>query len=370
MRAQQHHSQSQLRRRGKKSLAALSLAVALAAVPAAAGHASAAAPGYKVLSQSIQYGGQTSTVSAINLDGSTYVGLRVLNDKLGLKTEWNQAAHTATVSGNGRTLSVNVQTGETRLNDQPVYGLEPILQSNSTYLPLRFLLERMGFILSYDAATRGIGIEKIQENALTVGTGTIKESDDKIKMTLEANYPVVSGLADSAVQEKINAFLKSEAETRVAAAKDELKQAGQANADYAKSNPGETLPPVSFESSYYVTYNENGLLSLYVDYYEYTGGAHGFTVRAPYTFDLKTGGALTLKDAAGGNADYVKIINAAIEKQIKARKLELLTPFKTIEADRPFFLNHSGLVIYFEQYEYTPYAYGMPEFTIPLKAFK
>ncbi|WP_240489256.1 RsiV family protein [Cohnella thermotolerans] len=111
-------------------------------------------------------------------------------------------------------------------------------------------------------------------------------------------------------------------------------------------------------------------MSLYVDYYVYTGGAHGMTARQPYTFDLATGNVLTLKEAAEGNANYVPIINAEIAKQIKVRKLELLTPFKTIEADRPFYLNHNGLVIYFEQYEYTPYAAGMPEFVIPLKAFR
>jgi len=38
-----------------------------------------------------------------------------------------------------------------------------------------------------------------------------------------------------------------------------------------------------------VTYNEQDKLSLYVDYYSYTGGAHGSVARVTYTFDLKTG---------------------------------------------------------------------------------
>lgn len=378
MTQEQYHSggqenQSSARSRGKKSLLALTLAVTMAAAPAAIGwssaKASAASPAYNPIQQKFKIGGSTSSVSVLNMEGTTYVGLRMLNDKLGLQTGWDQASHTATVIGNGRTVKLNLQTGATLLNDETIYGLPGMIVNNTTYVPLRSLLERMGFAISYDSSSHLIGIEKIKENTLKIGTGTMKEYDAKLKMSVKVSYPVISGFADAAVQDKINDYLKSEAQKHYAAGKTELGQAAKDNAAYVKSSPGEELRPVSFEGSYYVTYNENNLLSLYVDYYEYTGGAHGNTVRVPYTFDLSTGNVLTLKDAAKGNTDYVSIINAQIDKQIKENKIELLTPFKTIEADRPFYLNHNGLVIYFEQYEYTAYVYGMPEFVIPLKLF-
>lgn len=362
-------------KRVKKKWLVLTLAAAMGAAPLATGvsigqaSAASASPAYHAIQQSFKINGGSSTISVLNLEGTTYVGLRMLNDSLGLQTGWDQTSHTATVKGNGRTLALNLKTGTTQLNGETIYGLPGLLVNNSTYVPLRFLLERMGYAISYDAA-HVIGIEKIQENALQIGTGTIAENDDKRKLSLEVNYPVLSGFANAAVQDKINAFLKSEAESHAAAGKKDLEQAAQDNASYEASSPGQTLPPVSFEGSYYVTYNENNLLSLYVDYYEYTGGAHGGTVRVPYTFDLATGNVLSLKDAAKGNANYVSIINAEIAKQIKARNMELLVPFKTIEPDRPFYLNRNGLVIYFEQYEYTAYAYGMPEFVIPLSAFQ
>lgn len=383
MEQERNHSRGQetnpsAKRRGKRSLLVLTLAAAMGIAPLAvaghAGQASAAskiiaAPAYQVKQQAFNINGSASALSVLNLDGSTYVALRMLNDKLGLQTGWDQKTHTATVNGNGRTISLNLGTGVTVLNGQTIYGLPGLLVNNSTYVPLRFLLERMGYAVSYDAA-HVIGIEKIQENALTIRTAAIEAKDDKQKLSLEVNYPVLSGFANAAVQDKINAFLKSEAVSHADAGKKELEQAAKDNADYAASNPGVDQPAVEFDGSYYVTYNENNLLSLYVDYYEYLGGAHGGTFRVPYTFDLSTGDTLTLKEAAKGNADYVKIINAEIEKQIKARDLPLLVPFETIEPDRAFYLNHNGLVIYFEQYEYTPYAAGMPEFVIPLTSFE
>lgn len=126
----------------------------------------------------------------------------------------------------------------------------------------------------------------------------------------------------------------------------------------------------AFEGAFNVTYNEQGRLSLYVDYYSYLGGAHGITIRVPYTFDLGNGELLTLKEAADYNSKYLSIINASINKQIKERKLPLIAPFNGIKSNRSFYLKHEGIAIAFEQYEYTSYAEGMPEFVTPFEAFE
>ncbi|WP_276356895.1 stalk domain-containing protein [Cohnella caldifontis] len=345
-------------------LAAAAIAIATQLADTGA-HRAAAAEAFKVIDQPIRVEGVSSTIPAINVEGSTYVGLRVLNEKLGLTTEWDESAKKITVLGNGRTLVLKLKTGETTLNDQSIHGLPTVNQDGWTYLPLRFLMERMGYGVDYDPATRRIEIGKIAENAATIATAKIAESRDKPELSLEVNYPVLSGLADPAVQDKINAFLKSEAESHASSGKFVLERAV---ADM-EGGPDEAIRPVSFQGSYYVTYNENNRLSLYVDYYQYTGGAHGITVRVPYAFDLATGEKLTLQEAAGGNPGYVKIINAEISKQIKARNVPMLTPFVTIKPNQPFYLTHEGLSIFFQQYEYTPYAAGIPEFRIPYTAF-
>ncbi|MDG0807969.1 stalk domain-containing protein [Cohnella rhizosphaerae] len=302
------------------------------------------------------------------VNGESYIGLRSLNDRLGIKTAWDPKTRETTLTGRGRTMQLSPAAGY-RLNGERLYASPAYVQAGSTFVPLRFVLESFGYSIGFEASTKTVSIAPIAENQLTWQSKQITHAASKLSLTV--SYPVFAGLENEEAQAKINAKLKSEAEKYAENGLQTIEQAAKDNAEAEESYPDTEFPPVEFEGIYKIANNETGLLSLYVDYYVYTGGAHGGTHRVPYTFDLKTGELLSLKDIAGaGGADYVSIINNAIQAQIKQRKLELLTPFKSIEADRPYFLSHGSLVIYFEQYEYTPYAAGMPEFAVPLTAFK
>ncbi|TMV47630.1 DUF4163 domain-containing protein [Paenibacillus mesophilus] len=363
---------AQRTRRG--ALLAFCAGVMIVTAPAAVGlspvrvQAEAYSP-LAIVSQTIVIDGKSAALPTANVDGDTYIGLRSLNEGLGLTTGWNAETRTVTASGRGRTLTVEADTGTYSMNGQLLHGLPAILQDGSVYMPLRFLLELMGYGISYDPASRVIGIETIKENALTIETGTIAEEGDKL--SLKVHYPQLAGYADADVQRRINAFLKEEAETHAKWGKGELVGAAAANAE-AEAEAGDkrlSIPPVSYEGTYTITYNDKDRLSLYVDYYIYTGGAHGLTIRQPYTFDLLTGKQLSLKEVSKGKADYVAIINDVIRTHIRELDLPMLTPFESIEPERAFFLKNDAVVIYFEQYEYTPYAAGMPEFEVPFDAF-
>ncbi|MFC5469276.1 stalk domain-containing protein [Cohnella suwonensis] len=349
-------------RRGARKTLALTAAAALLCAPLLAGTDKAsAASSYKVINQPIEVDGARSDIAALDLDNSRYIALRSLNKSIGLVTQWDKATNKVTVTGRGRTIVLDLTSGIASLNGQSDYRLSPIVQNGTTYVPLRHLLEQMGYGVSYDPATKRIGIEAIKENDLRISTASIEESSKKFDLLV--NYPVLSGFADAAVQNKINATLKKDAELQA----DE----GQASMEEALGDDSYVpVNPYAFEGDYTVTYNEKGKLSLYVDYYIYTGGAHGSTVRTTYTFDLATGDIVPLKDAAGGNADYVNVINAKIKSRIKSLGFELMVPFKTIEPDRDYFLKHNGIVVYFGQYEYLPYAAGMPEFEVPFADFR
>lgn len=348
----------------------LSLAVVMA-VPAATalsvGSVSAAAPKYPIVSQAITIDGADYSIGTINKDGSTYIALRNLNTALGLTTKYNPSNRLVQVTGRHRSMEIGLSNGSILLNGQSIFGPEAILQSGTTYLPLRFLSERFGYEVTYNKGSKVIGLHAIKENALTITAGTIgADGDDK---SLLVYYPTVSGLNNVEVQRKINEFLKQEADRFVAEGSKQMDPVVQANNELLAEDPDATIRRPSFDGRYTVTYNENGRLSLYADYYVYLGGAHGNTVRTAYAFDLSTGDTLSLKDVAGNRADYVKIINQQIKEQIADRKLQLLTPFQTIEPDRDFFLSHQGVVVYFTQYEYTSFADGMPEFVIPYSTF-
>lgn len=364
-----------VKKRNKKTpVIALAAAIALSVPVLAAPIPQAAAQEtqYQVQTQTYSIDGAQVELPTINVDGSTYIGLRSLNTELGLTTNWSPVNREVTVEGNNRLMTVDLSDpniSEYNLNGQTMYGASAIIQDGTTYMPVRFLLERIGYGIAYDSGTRTVGITKIAENDLTIETAKIESAAGEPHLLV--HYPQIAGYANEEVQTSINAFLKEEAEKHAASAKEEIERADADNADAEAGNPDLTIPPASFDGTFLVTYNEQDKLSLYVDYYVYTGGAHGITNRIGYTFDLTSGEQLSLQDAAGGNAAYVDLINTSIQRQLDAGAYQFMEPFETIDpAEQGFFLKHDAVVVYFGVYEYTAYAEGIPEFPVPFTAFK
>lgn len=344
----------------KTKLLTLTLAVGVLGAPGVSflspDYAEAAAsPKFKIAQQPFNIKGSKQNIGTINKDGSTYIALRNLNTALGLTTNFNKSTQVIQVKTKNRVMEINLKNNAMQLNGQILSGPQPISQDYTTYLPLRFLLEHLGYNVTYQQGTKLIGIEAIQENDLQIQAEVIGADGDG--KSLLVYYPVISGYSNPTVQKTINTFLKQEVDKHIAAATKEMNQGLMDDRQ------------LTFDGRYTVSYNEKGKLSLYMDYYIYLGGAHGDPIRVPYTFDLATGAELSLQDAAQGNADYVSIINKNIKAQLKTRQFSMLAPFETIEKDRNFFLNRSGIVIYFEPYEYTSFAEGMPQFVIPYSAF-
>lgn len=171
-------------------------------------------------------------------------------------------------------------------------------------------------------------------------------------------------MPDQAVQENINSVFKKAADT--------TRNEGLQNADEMKKDmaSGYSGSPNKCESyfDYKLKYNQNGLLSLIFLDYQYTGGAHGMTLQSSYTFDLKTGKAYNLQDLFNSDADYVlyisNIVGNRITEGVKEGTLYELTPFQAIKDDQDFYLSGNAVVVYFQQYEYFPYAAGIQEFPI------
>ncbi|SFC48565.1 DUF3298 and DUF4163 domain-containing protein [Clostridium uliginosum] len=148
--------------------------------------------------------------------------------------------------------------------------------------------------------------------------------------------------------------------------------------------------PYEINSDYKITNNSNSLLSLYRDFYSYTGGAHGNTLRSAYTIDKEKEELLYLNDLFAKGYDYKTIINGEISKQISITPenyseggkefkgisdkqnfyIEEVTPIKEENVNKKDNLTKEyNLVIYFQQYEIAPYCFGIPEFKIPLNLF-
>lgn len=124
---------------------------------------------------------------------------------------------------------------------------------------------------------------------------------------------------------------------------------------------------------YEVTYNQNCALSLYFDQYEYTGGAHGLTVRSSDNWNLKRSREIKLNEVIVGQINPKVFIIENVLRQIdQSKKEEDFLYFDDYDKlvrenlkNQDFYLSDDGVVIYFQQYAIAPYASGLRTFLIP-----
>lgn len=167
------------------------------------------------------------------------------------------------------------------------------------------------------------------------------------KERMEVEYPVVEGLLNKDAEQYINSVIKSIVYTLIE------------QTDYNEN------PITEVTGRYYIRTNERGILSISIEIYWFSGGAHGMTVLKSVTFDVATGRIYRLQDLFKENADYVKRLSEIIKRQIRERDIPVIVDFTSIKPDQDFYIENGTLVIYFQLYELAPYAYGFPTFRIP-----
>ncbi|MEA4924056.1 MAG: DUF4163 domain-containing protein [Syntrophomonadaceae bacterium] len=207
-----------------------------------------------------------------------------------------------------------------------------------------------------------INVTSASPAGVTISNRAVKNESDY--MSVDLNIPVINGLDNQELQSRLNARFEQDALDLQDKLKAEIEE-------YVKYNQENDFPirPYGFATRYQECFQNDALLSLYVDYYQYTGGAHGITDRRPYNIDLKTGKDVALKDLFQNGYDYETMINSKISEQIAAQPDIYFTGdmgFKGITDDQCYYIQDGVLVVYFSQYEIAPYAAGFPEFKIPL----
>ena len=86
--------------------------------------------------------------------------------------------------------------------------------------------------------------------------------------------------------------------------------------DYQKDLPDEQNKFVA-NSDFEIKKNSDNILSLVVEYYKYSGGAHGYYEDVAYNIDIRTGKNIKLQDLFKDEYDYKNIINKSIISQIE-----------------------------------------------------
>lgn len=177
------------------------------------------------------------------------------------------------------------------------------------------------------------------------GVRTLKVSSGPKKTVY---YPHIFGLHNPSVERLINTAIVSQTQQLI------NEQIGN-------------MPTTVEEmlGHYEIKNNQRDVLSLsLINYTYHYHAAHGLTYIKSLTFDLQKGKLYELKDLFKPESDYVKRLSVIIEAQIAARNIQTLEEFTAIKPDQDFYIADKSLVIYFQLYEITPYAFGFPMFPI------
>ena len=111
----------------------------------------------QIVSQRVQFRFDTPLVIR---HGRILVPVRALTAAYGAEVTWDEEDHTVTVELEDKVLVIDLDTGEATLNGEEVsLDVPPMLMNGRMVLPLRFVLEAMGFSVSYDRASGIVEIE-------------------------------------------------------------------------------------------------------------------------------------------------------------------------------------------------------------------
>lgn len=125
-------------------------------------------------------------------------------------------------------------------------------------------------------------------------------------------------------------------------------------------------------SEYSITYNDAFIVSLYQDEYQFTGGAHGSTIRTSQNWNLRNAITIPLLYFFNNNPDYIidilKQINNDIKQQIEEGKNQYFENYCELTLNtfnsNSYYITPKAIAIYFGQYDIAPYSSGIPVFLI------
>jgi hypothetical protein len=195
---------------------------------------------------------------------------------------------------------------------------------------------------------------------------------DHLILSYNINYPQFISEQFKGFLKKLNIYYKADAALYEKFHVMKLYQMAIDDYEYAVAN---NFPVRKYEIvvEYTITYNQDCALSLYIDRYEFTGGAHGITHRDSNNWDLKKGKKFELSEIFPKVKDIrefiVNEINEQIENNMQTENAMYFEDYNNLVKENlaltNYYLVPEGVVVYFQHYEIAPYSSGIPTFTIP-----
>lgn len=195
---------------------------------------------------------------------------------------------------------------------------------------------------------------------------------DTVILTYRIEYPEIVSSDYEYGKDVFNKYNKEKAFSYENYVKTELYNNAKDLYEYNNAN-GYPIMVYEIVTDFTVTYNEDAIISLYMDQYVFSGGAHGNTIRSSQNWDLFSGTLLPLYYFYPNDPYFVLEILRSIIEQIRIEIQEGVNQYfenycqLVIESFNPesFYLTKDSISIFFQQYDIAPYSSGIPVFNIP-----
>lgn len=197
-----------------------------------------------------------------------------------------------------------------------------------------------------------------------------RDEEDKLLLTYSYNSVQVTIPENQEAQDKINAFFE-EQETAYQDTIQEYIQFAKEDLEMRKDDPEllESWNGYDVGTTYSVMRADDKVVSVVVDGYEYTGGAHPNSMRSAYTFDTQTGEKLSLAAAVRDLDDAQAETTEFLTKKLKEQEENLLEDYQNyiqdILTDNTWYLDQEGFHIIINEYIVSPHSTGIQEMVMP-----
>jgi len=197
---------------------------------------------------------------------------------------------------------------------------------------------------------------------------------DKLKyngetlVTYKIEYPEFASSCYKMCLRKVNMFYLEKALEFQKYCETELFDMAVIQYNYDVAN-GYPIRAFQAQLVYDMTYLCSCIISVYFDRYEYTGGAHGNTVRTSQTWNLQSCGIIELPQLVRCLPSYKSYILSAVEAQVEKEPDIYFENYEELIAETfngdSYYCRQRGVVVYYQQYDIAPYSSGIREFLIP-----
>ncbi|MGM1046172.1 MAG: N-acetylmuramoyl-L-alanine amidase [Bacillota bacterium] len=136
----------------------------------------------------------TSGVKVANVNNNILIPIRVVSENLGFKVDWEKSSQSVTVQNSNTTVKMVVGSNTAEIDGSQVsMNITPVLNGQTTLVPLRFVSSQMGMDVKWDNQMKAVFLSS-SESMTDPGEATPSEPDPEVPGTpTDPNVPSVPG---------------------------------------------------------------------------------------------------------------------------------------------------------------------------------